>query len=105
MDQSVADSMMSRALQAYANEDSDAMAWDALFAHLDGEPGEWRTRAQHTDPCVLYFWSTSAADGKTQDCLLTAYDEATYVINFSVPKSHNAAACHDDVRYANAWAG
>lgn len=55
----------------------------------EGEPGEWRTRAEYTDPCVPYYWSTFAADGKTQDCLLTAFDEATYVINFSVLKSHN----------------
>ncbi len=55
----------------------------------EGEPGEWRTRAEYTEPCVPYYWSTSAADGKTQDCLLTVFDEATYVINFAVLKSHN----------------
>jgi hypothetical protein len=55
----------------------------------EGRPGERRTRAEYTDPCVPYFWSTSAAEGSTQDCLLTAYDEADYVINFSVLKSHN----------------
>jgi hypothetical protein len=57
----------------------------------EGEPGEWRTRAEYTSPCEAHYWSTSAADGKTQDCLLTAFSEANYVINFSVLKSHNCA--------------
>jgi hypothetical protein len=48
-----------------------------------------RARAEYTSPCVPYYWSTSEANGKTQDCALVSLYDAAYVINFSVLKSHD----------------
>lgn len=48
-----------------------------------------RARAEYTDPCVPYYWSTSDANGKTQDCAVVSFYEAKYIINFSVLKSHD----------------
>jgi hypothetical protein len=48
-----------------------------------------RARSEYTSPCVPYYWSTSDANGKTQDCALVSYYNATYIINFSVLKSHD----------------
>jgi hypothetical protein len=45
-----------------------------------------RTRAEFGT--VPLYWSTSAADGTTQDYLPVALEEADYVINFAVLKSH-----------------
>jgi hypothetical protein len=50
-----------------------------------------RTRAEYTSPCVPYYWSTSDANGTTQDCALQSFYNATYVINFAVLKSHTGA--------------
>ena len=50
-----------------------------------------RSKATYTSPCVPYYWSTSDADGKTQDCVLQSYYDADYLINFSVLKSHERA--------------
>jgi hypothetical protein len=50
-----------------------------------------RALAEYTSPCVPYYWSTPDADGKTQDCVVQSYYDATYIINFSVLKSHDRA--------------
>ncbi|NLF52434.1 MAG: DUF362 domain-containing protein [Leptolinea sp.] len=50
-----------------------------------------RSQATYTSPCVPYYWSTEDADGKTQDCVIQSYDEADYLINFAVLKSHERA--------------
>ncbi len=50
-----------------------------------------RAKAAYTSPCVAYGWSTSDANGKTQDCVMQSYEAADYLINFSVLKSHERA--------------
>ncbi|HSN95239.1 MAG TPA: DUF362 domain-containing protein [Anaerolineaceae bacterium] len=50
-----------------------------------------RSQAAYTSPCVEYGWSTTDADGKTQDCAMQSYEAAKYLINFSVLKSHERA--------------
>jgi uncharacterized repeat protein (TIGR01451 family) len=46
-----------------------------------------RTRAEFGS--VPLYWSTSAADGTTQDYLPLAFEQAAYHINFAVLKSHS----------------
>jgi len=48
-----------------------------------------RTRAEFG--AVPFYWSTSDAAGTTQDYLPLAFEEATYIINFAVLKSHDGA--------------
>jgi len=50
-----------------------------------------RSKATYTSPCAPYYWSTTDANGKTQDCVIESYDEADYLINFAVLKSHERA--------------
>jgi len=69
--------------------------YDPLYAgfpsvhYLDNRGTHGRTRAEFsTSP---FYWSTTAADGTTQDYVPAAFAGAKYVINFAVLKSHNGA--------------
>jgi uncharacterized repeat protein (TIGR01451 family) len=48
-----------------------------------------RTKAEFGT--VPLYWSTSEADGTTQDYLPQAFEEADYLINFAVLKSHDGS--------------
>jgi hypothetical protein len=48
-----------------------------------------RTRAEFGT--VPFYWSTPDADGSTQDHLPVAFEEAKYLINFAVLKSHGCS--------------
>jgi hypothetical protein len=55
--------------------------------YLDNYGGSNRTRAQWSS--VRQYWSTSEASGKTNDYVLSAMADATYVINLALLKSHD----------------
>src|SRR5690606_1801070 len=50
-----------------------------------------RSQAVLSNPCVKFYWSTDDAAGKMQDCVVKSYDEADYLINFAILKSHERA--------------
>jgi hypothetical protein len=55
--------------------------------YLDNCGGQGRTRAEFsTQP---FYWSTSAAEGKTQDYIPAAIADAAYLINFAELKTHD----------------
>ena len=57
--------------------------------YLDNRGAQGRTRAEYSD--VRFHWSTSAANGTTEDFIPSAFAEADYLINFAVLKSHDMA--------------
>jgi hypothetical protein len=59
----------------------------ANVKYLDNYGGSGRTRAEWST--VRQHWSTSEANGKTNDYVLSAMAEATYVINLAILKSHD----------------
>ena len=54
--------------------------------YLDHYPYTGRTQVQFSDTPL--YWSTADANGKVQDYLPQPYEDAAYLINFSVLKSH-----------------
>jgi hypothetical protein len=57
--------------------------------YLDHYPFAGRTQVQFSG--TPFYWSTTDANGKEQDYLPQNYEEAAYLINFSVLKSHERA--------------
>ena len=57
--------------------------------YLDHYPFTGRTQVQFSS--TPFYWSTAAAGGKVQDYLPQPYEDAAYLINFSVLKSHERA--------------
>jgi hypothetical protein len=54
--------------------------------YLDHYDFTGRTQVQRSD--TPFYWSTADASGKEQDYLPQAYEDAAYLINFAVLKSH-----------------
>ena len=59
-----------------------------VYLTNNGYAGSGRTIVT-SDYNAPFYWSTSAADGKTQDYIPTHFARADYFINFPVLKSHN----------------
>jgi len=57
--------------------------------YMDHYSFKGRTQVQFSS--TPFYWSTADADGKKQDYLPQPYEDAAYLINFSVLKSHERA--------------
>lgn len=62
---------------------------DLRFIENKGNESKGRTRVEFSTK--KFYWSTPEADGKEQDYAPDCYAEASYLINFAVPKSHTFA--------------